>query len=101
MTPATLRPYLNVNFSEKFENHDNIIGVLSKHFGETGTLYCLINLAVIKTRQEFLKAMQEETRKFKPMGKKISSFTRQVPRKEHFNLSKSEPKAKRKTQSNQ
>lgn len=37
LTPSTLRPFLNINFSEINENHDNIEEVLSKHFGENGS----------------------------------------------------------------
>ena len=34
LTPATLRPFINVNYSKQADNYDDIEGTLNKHFGE-------------------------------------------------------------------
>ncbi len=36
LSPATLQPYLSYNYSERFQNNDDIEETLKKHFGEEG-----------------------------------------------------------------
>eukprot|EP00347_Sterkiella_histriomuscorum_P014339 403361250 len=86
LTPATLRPFLNVNFEKQAKNHDEIESTLSKHFGEDG---------LIKTRKQFLDAVKDEETKFKPLGKKVGSFIRQMPIQDNDLLNLMDKKEKR------
>ncbi len=36
LSASTLRPYANITYSKRAENHDDIIGTLKKHFGDDG-----------------------------------------------------------------
>jgi hypothetical protein len=38
---------------------------------------------LILSRDEFLKVLDDESKKFKPFGKKVGSFTREVPKKQN------------------
>ncbi|TNV83269.1 hypothetical protein FGO68_gene11080 [Halteria grandinella] len=70
LSAGSLRPYVNISYSRKHENHDDIIGTLETHFGKE---------SLITDRSEFIQYLNEERQKFKPLGKKIGEFKRTVP----------------------
>ncbi|CDW89701.1 mannose-1-phosphate guanylyltransferase [Stylonychia lemnae] len=87
LTPATLKPYLNINYSLEAKNHDDIQETLTKHFGED---------CMIKSRQEFLNQVKEEIQLFKPLGKKVGQFMRQMAKRDN-NIQQLLQKEKRNT----
>jgi hypothetical protein len=64
------------------ENHDDIMGTLQAHFGAECNRTTVINkslIALITEKKVFLQHLKEEENKFKPLGKKVREFQRQVP----------------------
>lgn len=51
---------------------------MNAHFGDC-IVFNLIYLGLVSNRKEFIRILSEEKTKFKPLGKKVGEFTRQIP----------------------
>ena len=71
LSASSLRPYASWYYSEKEEEADHIEETLKRHFGENSINLLLTFIDLITDRRVFIQHLEQESRKFKPMGKRV------------------------------